>query len=748
MKPLIVLFSTLLPFLNFSQTGRLKYADKMYEDKSYYYASEAYEDVLDRRTDSSVVAVRIADSYDKIGNTQKAAEWYRFIQRTSQLTKDQQMRLALLERQLENYKESDQLLASYEQKYGGDDLVANVLKSSSSLDALQKDKGVFTIQQQDVNTENSEIGASFYSDDQLLLASSKRRSVVVKRIHSWTGNYFYDLYIAPIDADGKIGKMKLIHSKVKSKFHDGPAVYNEQTGYMYFTRNNYISGKKGMDSENVIRLKIYRAQLEDGKFKNVEELSFNNDEFSTAHPSLSKDGKRLYFSSDRPGGLGGMDLYYVDLDDAGKPVGEPINMGSKINTTQNELFPFYNGEENILFFSSEGHFGLGGLDVFVAKLSKSGTVKSIENLGVPINSSVDDFSFINNEEQSKGYFSSNRQSGKGSDDIYGFIQKSVIKNGILLTGNTKDLLTDNELGNTTIYLADQSGTILDSTSSDDQGAFELDLGDLQTDFQLLGTKDGYIKTSKSISFNAEQSEYKEDLSLMPVLDYHFAGLITDKASNAPLQGVKVTITDNKKNNELFSVENTVSEGTFRTGNLPYSYNDGIDYDFKLEKDGYITKTVSISELLKLKEEINVNEYLVVKMDEIEIGKTDLGDVVSLNPIYFDLNSSYIRSDAALELDKIVKVMKENPRIVIELGSHTDSRASDHYNMWLSDRRAKSSANYIISRGISKDRITGKGYGESRLKVSDAQIEKASTTEEKEALHQMNRRTEFVIVNMK
>lgn len=491
MKQLVFSLAMVIPFFNLSQSGRLKYADKQYEQKSYYYASEAYEDVIDRKTDSSVVAFRIADSYDKIGNTKKAAEWYRFIQRKGLLTREQHLRLALLERQLENYDGSSQLLASYEQKYGEQDVVKSILGTDTSIDVLKESKGQFELKlQEQVNTENSEIGTSFYSSDKVLLASAKRRSKVVMRVHSWTGNYFYDIYQAQVNEDGQIGKMKLIKSKVKSKFHDGPAVYNEKTGSIYFTRNNFLDGKKGMDENRVIRLKLYRAKLEGKKFKDVEELGINDDNYSNAHPSLSKDGKRLYFSSDRPGGFGGMDIYYVELGEDGKQVGEPVNMGSKINTTQNELFPYYNDSENILFFSSEGHFGLGGLDVFVAKLDKSGGVRTSENLGIPINSPYDDFSFVNNDEQTKGYFSSNREGGKGNDDVYGFLQKSVIRNSAVLKGNARDLLAGSKLDNVLIYVADKDGKLIDSIRTSKDGSYEFSLRNVDGDFQLLGKKRG------------------------------------------------------------------------------------------------------------------------------------------------------------------------------------------------------------------------------------------------------------------
>lgn len=716
----------------------------MYETKSYYYASEAYEDVIARKVDSATVATKIADCYDKIGNTKKATDWYRFLNRKGLLTKEQHLRLALLERGLEDYNESDQLLASYEKKYGEVGLSKD---TKGSLDALKKDKGQFVLKLQKVNTPSSDMAASFYGKNDVLLASSKRRSKATMTLHSWVGDYFYDIYKAPVSENGEIGKMKLVSANAKTKFNDGPAVYNEKSGYVYFTRNNFFNGKKGLDQDKIVRLKIYKAKVDGNKFIDATELSINDNNYSTAHPSISEDGKRLYFSSDRPGGFGGMDIYYVNLDNDGNPMGSPINLGDKVNTNQNELFPNYNSLEKILFFSSQGHFGLGGLDVFVAKMDKAGSVTGIENVGSPINSPSDDFSFVNNDKQTKGFFTSNRNGGKGGDDIYGFDQKFPFRNSAVLKGNTKNLLTKEGLGDVKVYLADKNGKILDSTTANENGDFDLSLATINADFQLLGSKDGFIQGQQSVKYDNTKMEYNEEVALMPILDYFFSGVVKDKASKTPINDVKISITDITKDAD-FSKENTDNQGAFKTGLLPYKYNDKISYEFRFEKSGYVTKTVALSDILALEGEIKVNNVLSIDLTKIEVGKTDLNDVIDISPIYFDLNKSDIRPDAAKELDKIVKIMKENPGMVIELGAHTDSRGSAAYNVTLSDKRAKSSAKYIISQGISKDRISGKGYGAKKLKISDAQIAKAKTDEEKEALHQQNRRTEFIIVKMK
>lgn len=729
-----------------SQQARIKYADKMYDNKGYYYASEAYEDALARKADSSVVAAKIADSYDKMGNIKKATDWYQYINRKGELDQSQYIRLALLERQMSNYDESQKLLAEFSSKYGANDVASNITESSVSIADLQNKKWFALKPRLAINTPASEIGVSYFDcEDEILISSSKRRQKVVAHVHSWTGDYYYNVYRASVDQNGDISsKMKPL-KEIDKKYNDGPISYNKEAGIIYFTRNAEFSAID--DSRKSSFLKIYKAKLVNDKFKDVEEIGVNGEDFSTAHPSVSKDGKRLYFASDRPGGKGGMDIYYVNLDSEGNTSGSPINL-EKINTSENDMFPYYNSEEGLLFFASEGHFGLGGLDVFVSRVDKNGQAKDVENLGAPINSPYDDFSFINNGAQTNGFFVSNRPGGAGLDDIYAFDQTYVIRNRAVIKGNLLDLLTNEKIDDGTIYIADNNGNVLDSVQSNTDGTFSISIPEtINDDFKLIGKKDGYVEELATVTYDSNKSEYAQDLKLMPVLEYYFAGTITDKATGEPLEDVKVVVYDNN-NNAVFVEELTAVDGGFKTDNLPYEYKDNISYRFTLEKDGYVTKSLDYGAILDQKEEILVSSFLDFGLTEIEVGKTDLSDVIEIKPIFFDLNKFNIRPDAAIELDKVVAVMQDNPRMVIELRSYTDSRGSAAYNRTLSDRRAKSSAQYIISRGIAKDRIAGKGYGSTNPKYTDAEINKAATDEEKEAMHEKNRRTEFIVVRMK
>ncbi len=744
-KSFTVFFLLFISTLSYSQVGRLRFADKQFSNYCFAEAASAYEDVLARNVDSATVAHKIALSYDHSGQEEQAVVWYRFLNANDMLTQDGVMRLALLERRMQRYPESDFLLELYSARYGKCDVCDNILSQKMNFEKLEKGKDNFTLQKEQMNTIHSELSSGFFMDDKFLVASSKRNAFAVKRIQSWTGDYYYDLYLSDITSEHHLGKMKRINGKVRSKFNEGTATYHQPTGYLYFTRNNFLKGKRYKGEDNQVNLSIYRAKFDGKRFKDVEYLGINSENYSTAHPAINKAGNRLYFSSNRPGGFGGMDLYYVPIDQAGNFVlTEITNLGAKVNTMVNEVFPFINSDVELLLFSSDGHFGYGGLDVYYTSLDSKGNARTVKNVGAPINSPYDDFSFVNNGQQTFGFFSSNRTMSMGSDDIFGFIQNKPLKQEGEVYGNAKNLLTSEPLALTMVYLKNKEGIIIDSVQTTSSGDYKLGLGNIDEDFVIWLNKSGYVPLEKSISFDPEVDDFQVDLAVMPVINYYIAGNIIEASSASPIEGVRVNIIEKTNGGKFKETQVSNNKGFFESSKLPYQYQDSVSYRLKLEKKGYISR--SVDRVMQLGESDTVQ--MRISMVKIEVGKTDLNDIVKIEPIYFDLNSSYIRGDAKVELDKIVEVLKENPDIVIELGSHTDSRGDAKYNLWLSDRRAKSSAQYIISQGISKDRIYGRGYGKTQLKVTDAEINKVNSEELKEELHQRNRRTEFIIVKMK
>ena len=367
-------------------------------------------------------------------------------------------------------------------------------------------------------------------------------------------------------------------------------------------------------------------------------FTFNSSEYSSGHPSVSTDGKTVYFTSDMPGGKGGTDLYKITRN-SDNSWSAPQNLGDTINTEGNEMFPFYH-ESGILYFASNGHVGLGGLDIFYVDLHKK---HRVQNMGFPLNDRFDDFGLILNEKQTGGFFSSNRQGGKGFDDIYGLtITKPLIVKKLIagLTKNTNNKIVP--LAKVSLY--NEQMQMVDSIQSDSMGYYSFSV-DPDLEFKLTGTKEKHLPGKNTASSKTDQDTVKTDLVL----------------------------------------------------------------------------------------------------NELAVG-TDLGKILKINPIYFDYNKFFIRPDAAVELDKIVAIMNEYPTLQIELGSHTDCRGNVNYNSKLSDKRAKSSAEYIRARISNPTRIYGKGFGESKL-VNKCECEGARKVPCTEEEHQQNRRTEFVIVKM-
>ena len=404
------------------------------------------------------------------------------------------------------------------------------------------------------------------------------------------------------------------------------------------------------------------------------------------------------------------------------------------------MFPFIHST-GMLFFSSNGLAGLGGLDVFAASAQGDGFSAPF-NLGTPLNSAADDFAFILDQEQNYGYVSSNRAGGKGSDDIYSVKVITPIKPVYRVEGIAYDKTTGLPLANTNIVLYDKSGAVVKTIETGADGAyvFNVEQGE---EYSLEGKKTDYydeLQRFNTQSLNPNNSIMKRDLKLDMDPGLQIIGLVLDKATGKPIEGAKVKIVK-AGTQGAFGEFATGADGKLAKPVEGMKVGDTFEYVINVEKEGYLNEMKRLPGTVVKGKNIEFR----VDMNKLEVGG-DLGKMVAINPIYFDKDKDFIRPDAAVELDKIVAVMQEYPNMVIELGSHTDCRASKSYNEKLSDRRAKSSAAYIISKGIDKTRIYGKGYGESEL-VNDCECEGNKKSNCSEEQHQMNRRTIFKIVKM-
>ena len=636
MKKSIVLL-LFVSCLAHAQQAKLNKAEKEFDSFAYVDAIEVYEKILQNGYQSAELYEKLGNSYYLNGETEKAAQCYKaLIAYNTEIDPEIYFKYSHCLKALGQYDEANKMMSIYYDKTSNSSSKKDL--DSYLLDIKNNSKD-YLIKPTAINTAFSDYGPYYY-ENKIYFTSAIDTGAVRKKTHEWTGQNFTDIYVANVNKDTTLTFSGNFSKKVNTKFNESSPVFTKDGQTMYFTRNNYLNGKKGKSDDKSTFVKIYKATLVDGEWANISELSFNNDQSSFAHPALSLDEKTMYFASDMAGTKGYSDIYKVKRNDDGS-FGRPENLDTQINTTGRESFPSIDKDGN-LYFASDGHLGLGGLDLFKATINKDGSFEKPKNLGERINSPKDDFGATFYDKTS-GFFTSNRDNGKGFDDIYYFNEKMCKQkaDGIVYDAQTKLAIPA-----ATIILFNDEMNELEKIATDEKGyySFTVDCG-----------KKYYIRALKE---NYEPAEIK----------------LTTNTENE-----KVTTTD---------------------------------------------------------------LYLSKKQIPIDEG-TDLAKIFNISKIYFDLDKSNIRQDAEVHLQKIIEVLKQYPNMVIDIRSHTDSRQTHKYNEALSDRRAKSTLEYIVKNKIARKRLTAKGYGETQLVNKCA--DNVNCTEEE---HQMNRRSEFIIVKIK
>lgn len=706
-------------------------ADRNFQSYSYDKAIKRYESLTKKDTE---VNRKLAEAYHKTGNTNKAEQYLASVANSADANAKDVYNYFYVLRENGKYEESENWIKKYQSMEGADGRANLYASAAGAYEKLQKDDGHFSIKNLDINTEAQDFAASINSD-KVVFTSSRTLSSAVVRTWNWNNLPFLNLYEAKKSGNYELSDIKNFNKKLNAKYHEGTVTFSADGKWMAFTRDNY----KAKSKEGITKLEMYYSVLKEDKWQKELAFPFNNKDYSVGHPTISQDGKTLYFVSDMPGGVGGTDIYKSTLDENGK-WGSPQNLGTKINTEGNEMFPFFN-KSGVLYFSSDGHVGLGGLDVFAVQIKESGSFSKVINLGTPINTDKDDFAFVMDNEEKGGYFSSNREGGKGDDDIYSFNVLKALKFGKQIKGTAFDK-QGNILANTTVQLFNSSGKPINSVTTSENGNYSFEV-ETPADYTLEGQKENYFAGKNHANVTEASDVVVADVILEKDPGFSLLALVTDNKTKEPLEGVSMKITDTEGNIIDYI---TPQGGDYRSSLSGKKLGDNINYKIELKKDGYLSKVVDFKKVLDKPGEVKVHEGLDLSMGKIELG-TDIGKLININPIYFDVNKFNIRPDAAIELDKIVKAMTEYPGMVIELGSHTDCRAPKAYNMSLSDKRAKSSAAYVISKGIPKERIYGKGYGESKL-INGCACEGTVKSTCSDAEHQANRRTEFIIVKLK
>lgn len=659
MKTRILVLSFLVASMTvFGQSGKLNKADNYFEKLSYSYATGLYEELLGSEVDSPKMKSKLAICYYNTGDLKKSEETFAQMINTEFATREDFFYYAQALKQNGKYAESDLWMEKFNKLAANDARGLSYMNNPSYLEKIEKQGVHFTINNLNCNTPSADFGGypSTVNNDAYFV-SSRRKRVFVQNEWSWNSKRFLDLYKSTIASSSELENVELITKKVNTRFHEGPMCFSPDGKFVYYTRNNISKGSKRKDQKGIQNLKLYRATLDSkGKWTNEEVLNFNSKDYSVGHPSITPDGKTLYFASDMPGGFGGADLYKVALNADGS-YGKPENLGKQFNTEGQEMFPWISNDGH-LFFSSNGHIGLGGLDVFVMLPTKDGGFDKLMNVGKPVNGQHDDFAFTMNKDNKTGYFSSNREGGKGDDDIYSYVLTKPFKQNLMVEGIVADIQSKELLPGATVYLKDEQGTILATTTVDDKGAYSFEL-EPEKRYVVSATKENYfddLANFNTVNLDPEVESIQQDLDLEKDPGLALYCLVTDAKTTLPLEGVKMTIVD-KTNGKEFLSTMTPESGDAKKGIADKKLNDQLTYTIKLEKEGYLTKTVVYSQRVVKPGIINVHENLDLTMDKLDVG-TDLATIIDIKPIYFDLGKYAIRKDAALELDKIVKVMND------------------------------------------------------------------------------------------
>lgn len=712
--------------------------DKYYNAFAYKEAIRIYTAMEQYNFRKPYLLHQLANCYRLINDMPNAEKYYAAFIADNQYAADDVYYYSMALRVNGKESESNKWMTKYREMNEKDKRPDNFTNTKEKLNQLMLKGFNYRVKNAKMNSTYADFSPLILGN-KVLFVSGRPNNLMIQYEFSWNETPYLDIYEVTVVSADSITAPTMIKGEVNTRFHDGPAVITTDGKTMYFTRNNFINQKKGMSKEGVMKLKLFSATLSNGQWVNQQDFPYNSDEYSVGHPAVSSDGKRLYFVSDMPGSIGGTDLWFCDKDTLGG-WSRPNNLGPVINTEGNEMFPFISSTGD-LFFASNGHFTMGGLDIFYAA-AKGKDFKKPMNMGNVMNSTYDDFGFVIDSAYNRGYLSSNRIGGKGDDDIYEVTVLKPFGERYYVNGIVTDKRTGKPLVNAPVVIGLNGQTI--ELTTDENGFYEQQVEpglryDIGCKYEKYFPLQDTINTSE---LNDDNMTIKYDIALVKDEGYLLQALIQDKKTKEPIKNCKLSFFADKKDTLVALTDST---GTMFQELANAKPGDKISYVIKIDAPGYLAKEVRFTKVLEQPGIINLNEFLQVDLEKLLVG-ADLAKMIDIKPIYFDLNKYNIRKDAAIELDKIVKVMLEYPKMVVELGSHTDCRSSYQYNMTLSDNRAKASAAYIVSKGVETERIYGKGYGESKL-VNDCACEMPKKSTCSEELHQQNRRTEFIIIKV-
>ena len=494
----------------FSQS-KLRKADKLFETFAYVDASKAYEGYLEKEDKPSIKTIQnTADSYYFIGDDRNALKWYKklYEMQGENFTDVYFFRYIQTLKSVTDYTEADKLTKKYLEAKGDQAQIAKYMKQKMQLDSLSKTKPLYTLKNLEINSSKSDFGTSFYGD-KIVFASSRDTMNFKDKLYSWNKQPFLSLYVSERNAaDGSLSEAKVFMPNAKSKYHDAMATFTSDLKTVYYT-TNIVKGRNNrlvVDGSRTNNFQIMKGTIEDENLKNKEKVFFSDKAYSVGHPALSEDGKWMFFASDMPGGYGESDLYVIKIADDGT-MGSPQNLGPVINTMGNDGFPFFrNGK---LYFSSDGHYGLGDLDVYESTFTEPFQFSEPKNLGIPLNSNKDDFAYIVDATDKYGYVSSNRAQGKGDDDIYYFIKGKPVCNQIV-SGKVINAKTKTVISQATVKVYDQFGDAVTETTTDNAGLYTVTVP-CEKRLKLIASKANHSNDEKEVVINDKNALETKDV---------------------------------------------------------------------------------------------------------------------------------------------------------------------------------------------------------------------------------------------
>ena len=614
-----------------AQKNFAKDADETFNSGKYYTAIVMYKKAYSKERNNTAKAKIIfqtAECYRLIGDTKQAEIWYKKAVKVKYQDPIALLYYADAKKANGKYDEAYIEYNNYREKVPDDSRGLNGITSCELAQEWMDNPSRYEVNNVVlINSTEADFSPVYAKRNyKVLTFTSSRDGTLGKETDGTSGQNYTDLWETKVDRKGKWSTPVLVQGAVNSEYNDGAATFDKKYSSMYFTRCPVEQTPQNP-------CQIYTAKKKGKSWDDPKLLSLAPDSFTVGHPSVSTDNMQLFFISDMEGGYGGRDVWVSNYDKKKKEWKTPVNLGPEVNTAGDEMFPFIH-LDGTLYFSSNGHIGMGGLDIFKA-ISDGEKWGNATNMKYPMNSAGDDFGIIFEGKADRGYFTSNRKGGKGGDDIYYFVspQLTFTLQGVVIDADSRTVL----IGATVVLVGDD-GTSLEEIT-DEVGSYFFQLSP-NTNYKVTASMPKYLSDQgKETTVGLEQSE-------------------------------------------------------------------DLVHDFELKS---IKKPIELPNIL------------------------------------YDLDKWFLRSESKSALDGLVQTLNDNPNIVIKLMSHTDSRADDKYNLELSDNRAKSVVDYLISQGIASDRLEHQGYGEKKLLINDSKIRKMKTEEEKEAAHQKNRRTEFQVL---